>query len=84
MEGITGGISLLVGGGLFAALAALLSTRESRNKRYDDRRDVELTKTLRRNEDLEAENDKLRIENTRLRVKCVSEGVDPDAPARIV
>lgn len=84
MEGIAGGVALLVGGGLFAALAALLSTRESRNKRYDDRRDVELDAAVKRREELEVENDKLRIETTRLRVLCTSHGIDPDSPARIV
>ncbi len=77
MDSITAGITLLVGGGLFAAVAALLSTRENRNKRYDDRRDLEFDVIQTRKEYLENENDTLRVENTRLRVLLASKGIDP-------
>ncbi len=79
LDGIGSGIGVIIAAGLFAAIAALLSTRESRNKRYDEirttdmgvlRAEIEIKRT--RNEMLEAENDALRIERTQLTIDKVT------------
>lgn len=87
MENVQGLLTLLVGGGVLAFLGVLLTVRESRQKRYDDRTlaDLErLRKVAHDAEDharhLDKENDALREEVTRLRILCRSHGINPDEP----
>lgn len=84
MEGITAGLALLGAAGIVALIGTLLTVRESRQKRYDERADRRATELENRNRELEDNNDKLMEEQTRLRVLLRSHGIDPDSPARIV
>lgn len=84
MEGITAGLALLGAAGLVALVGTLLTVRESRQRRYDERADKRLTELETRNRELEDINDKLLEEQTRLRVLLRSHGIDPDSPAVIV
>jgi hypothetical protein len=78
------GFGLLGAGGIVALIGVLLTVRESRQRRYDERIDKRTGELETRNRELEDNNDKLMEEQTRLRVLLRSHGIDPDSPARIV
>lgn len=84
MEAIGQFLGALGFGAALALVGVMLTVRESRQRRYDERMDKRYTDLEADNKELDEENDKLRIDNTRLRVLCTSYGIDPDSPARIV
>ena len=84
MEAIGQFLGALGFGAALALVGVMLTVRESRQRRYDERMDKRYSDLEDDNKALDEENDKLRIDNTRLRVLCTSYGIDPDSPARIV
>jgi len=70
-------------GAALALVGVMLTVRESRQRRYDDRMDKRFADLEDDNKSLDQENSRLRIENTRLQTLLWSHGIDPASPARV-
>lgn len=76
-------LPILFGSAVLTLVGVMLTTRESRQKRYDERIDKRTNELEAENKDLDTENSRLRIENTRLQTLLWSWGIDPASPARV-
>lgn len=85
MGGLTLGqlLAAIAGSGLLAFFGVIMSGRTGRQRDFDQRVDKRLADSEAENKELDEENSKLRIENTRLQTLLWSRGIDPASPARV-
>ena len=83
MEAIGQFLGALGFGAALALVGVMLTVRESRQRRYDERMDKRYSDLEDDNKALDEENSRLRIENTRLQTLLWSWAIDPASPARV-
>lgn len=81
LDNLGAGLGILGAGTAAAVFGAIVTMREGRQKRYDERVDGENARLRTRNDDLEVENDRLAEDVSRLRRLCYDHGIDPDKAA---
>lgn len=74
-------LGALIGGGLLALVGTMLTLRDGRQRRYDERTDADNARLREENKALDIDNDRLRDDVARYRRVLIEHGIDPDTKA---